>query len=282
MNDEPPPEGPEVRKITDQLAETLSGANLVALHHVGGRYASSSPQGFDALNSLLTARDGLYPVKIESVDCKGKFIFMVLSNGWSIWNTLGMTGAWSHSRNQHTAVTLTYLRDGECRNLFFNDIRRFGTIKAALQSQLDKKLKTLGVDVLAESIDNRFLTNALKRAGDKNITCFLMDQRTLSGIGNYIKAEVLFRAGVSPWRTCQSLTTDEIGALNDAIYSVTRESYQSGGTTIQTYRDVDGVQGKYSSRLKVYNRKKDPSGNDVIREETPDGRTTHWVPSVQC
>ena len=31
----------------------------------------------------------------------------------------------------------------------------------------------------------------------------------------------------------------------------------------------------------VYVRPKDPQGRTVIKEETPDGRTTHWVPEIQ-
>ena len=39
--------------------------------------------------------------------------------------------------------------------------------------------------------------------------------------------------------------------------------------------------GNYSSQFLVYNQKSDPDGHEVIKEKTPDGRTTHWVPEVQ-
>jgi len=31
----------------------------------------------------------------------------------------------------------------------------------------------------------------------------------------------------------------------------------------------------------VYGQTHDPEGNEVIKEKTTDGRTTHWVPLVQ-
>jgi len=62
---------------------------------------------------------------------------------------------------------------------------------------------------------------------------------------------------------------------------VLRESFQNGGATLRTYKNFDGTVGQYSSRFAVYNQKTDPDGNEVIKEKTDDGRTTHWVPSVQ-
>ena len=60
-----------------------------------------------------------------------------------------------------------------------------------------------------------------------------------------------------------------------------KESFESGGATIRTYKDFNGESGEYGNRFIVYNQKQDPLGNPVIKEKTKDGRTTHWVPAVQ-
>jgi formamidopyrimidine-DNA glycosylase len=60
-----------------------------------------------------------------------------------------------------------------------------------------------------------------------------------------------------------------------------RESFTSGGITARSYKDFYGESGDYDSRFLVYNQKNDPDGNGVIKEKTPDGRTTYWVPEVQ-
>ena len=47
------------------------------------------------------------------------------------------------------------------------------------------------------------------------------------------------------------------------------------------YQSFDDKPGEYSQKMVVYGQKQDPEGNEVIKEKTSDGRTTHWVPSVQ-
>lgn len=69
--------------------------------------------------------------------------------------------------------------------------------------------------------------------------------------------------------------------LRKCCQEVLYESYSSGGASIKTYTRPDGTLGQYSQRFAVYNQKTDPDGNNVVKEKTSDGRTTHWVPSIQ-
>jgi formamidopyrimidine-DNA glycosylase len=69
--------------------------------------------------------------------------------------------------------------------------------------------------------------------------------------------------------------------LCEQIRAVISESLAAKGTTIRDYRDALGESGSFQNFLRVYGRKKDPAGNNVIRETTPDKRTTHWVPEIQ-
>ena len=108
-----------------------------------------------------------------------------------------------------------------------------------------------------------------------------MNQKTVAGVGNYIKAEVLWLSRISPMRKVEDLTESDILCLKRNIESVTRVSYESGGATIKSFYGADGSAGTYSSRFLVYNQKRDPFNNEVIKTKTPDGRTTHWVPEMQ-
>ena len=108
-----------------------------------------------------------------------------------------------------------------------------------------------------------------------------MNQSIFGGCGNYIKAEALYKAKLSPHRKCDSLTDDEASELHAALQDIVWTSYKSNGATIATYRDANGNVGSYSSKFAVYGRKEDPLGNAVTSEETKDGRTTWWVPNVQ-
>jgi formamidopyrimidine-DNA glycosylase len=108
-----------------------------------------------------------------------------------------------------------------------------------------------------------------------------MNQSVISGIGNYLKAEILYAAKISPHRLCKDLTEEEIKLIAEKSFEITNASYQSGGATIMTYRDENNEKGLYSRRFMVYNHKTDPKGNKVIKETTTDKRSTYWVPEVQ-
>ena len=143
------PEGPEVRKIAESLAKRVGGKNLLSYEILGGRYEThGEPDGFKDLSRSL-------PIQIAGAGCHGKFIFIILSGGSSIWCTLGMTGSWTRKREPHSKIKFT-LSDGE---IFFTDPRNFGTIRFVSDGKmLIDKISSLGPDMLGEDVSNeRFL-----------------------------------------------------------------------------------------------------------------------------
>ena len=265
------PEGPECRTVADGLNVRLSGKKITGVNVISGRYSRHGDP--DGMTDFLSA----LPAKVVGANCHGKFIFVVLDNGWNIWCTLGMTGSWRTTQSDHSRVEVV-AEDG---SVFFTDMRNFGTlsfVKGVVP--LMQKIGKLGPDMLVKDLtDDEFG----KRIGksEKTIAEVVMDQSVIAGVGNYLKAECLYFAKISPHRSCNSLTDVEITALNTAIRSTIRMSYRMGGTTIKNYTNINGVVGQYSSRFAVYSQKKDPLGNPVIKEKTQDGRMTHWVPNIQ-
>lgn len=108
-----------------------------------------------------------------------------------------------------------------------------------------------------------------------------MDQSCVAGVGNYLKAEALYRSGISPWRQVTEMTPDEYVVLCKDVIDVATESYRSQGATISTYRTVDGSRGTTQFDFKVYSKSTCPMGHDVVRQETPEGRTSHWCQTCQ-
>jgi formamidopyrimidine-DNA glycosylase len=203
---------------------------------------------------------------------------VVLDNEWSMWNTLGMTGNWSEDTRKHPRVKLT-LNDGD---IFFNDQRNFGTVKFVKgKFTLIQKLKSLGPDMLVDEVTDQQFIERLRKKDAWQITTALMNQAVVAGVGNYIKAEALWLARISPHRRVSELSDERLSVLNGSIKTVMKESFKSGGATIRSYKNFNGEDGEYSRRFLVYNQKADPDGNEVIREMTEDQRTTHWCPSVQ-
>lgn len=279
------PEGPEVRRVTDQLRNRLVGTSVYKIDGLNGRYAKQAPFGYLEFVTDLAQKS----IAIEKIDCKGKFIYWTLGNDWYIWNTLGMSGTWSKNSTKHESIRIHFSKfENEmlfCGRLSFIDARHFGTIKFVRgKNELDKKLQSLGYDWLEKEHSVTALWHWLhssKATLAKPIGSVLMDQSFFAGVGNYIRAEALYAAGVSPWRLTKDVTYGELGALCKALREIMVNSYQSGGATIATYRDTEGNVGSYSSKFAVYQQKKDPHGNEVTREQTPDGRTIHWVKALQ-
>lgn len=267
------PEGPECKRIAEGLAKFVSNKTLTEINILSGRYSKKIPSGLEDVSGNL-------PIKVAGVGVHGKFIYWIMDKEYSIWNTLGMTGSWNtEPGKKHNRVQFKF-SDGSY--LFFSDQRNFGTLKFVRgKHQLIEKLKSLGPDMLSSQVENKVFLSRLRKKDGHNICKVLMDQSIVSGIGNYVKAECLWLSKISPHLSVSELTDEQIFSLNNSVKKVLRESYDSGGATIRTYENFNGENGEYAHRFLVYNRKTDADGNCVLRERTPDGRTTHWSPDRQ-
>ncbi len=268
------PEGPEVRRTVDGLTGHFLNKEIKGLVFHSGRYKKKDFPGYlDMCEDL--------PKLVTGVGCKGKFIYFLFADGSSLWNTLGMSGYWSENIGKHPRAILAATDN---HTMFYNDMRNFGTFKYVnFQEDLDKKLASIGPDLLSEDVSFQQFKESLHRGRRylKPISQLLMDQSVVSGIGNYLKAEILYSTRISPHRLCKDITEDELQALLYASKSIMKLSYESGGATIRNYKDTSGKNGVYTRRFAVYNQKTDPLGYSVVREKTADKRTTHWVPELQ-
>lgn len=271
------PEGPECLVIAESLNAKLKGKQILAVRIKSGRYTRKAPVGWDTLNSAL-------PLLVNSVKVKGKFIYFDVESHCArtfIFNTLGMTGGWTEHPTPATRVELDYT-DG---TLYYNDQRNFGTFKFGMTADdLNRKLeKDLGIDLMTshteEHIDQACELFKFKRNLTKTLPEVLMNQKNFPGVGNYIKAEVLYRARLSPHRTADGLSDQEARSLVLTIADVLQSSYRSKRVSLVDYRDMQECGQEF--RKVVYKQTKDPLGNLIKAEETKDNRTTYWVPAVQ-
>lgn len=273
------PEGPELRRSRDHLQRYV-GHTIVAVTVLSGRYTTENLVGYgEWVRDRTPINDS-----VLGVDVKGKFMWWSLQDDWHLWCTYGMSGQWSSQPTQHCALFLDIRSStGTNGRLAFNDARHFGTLKFVKgRAALDKKLRSLGPDMLNDpSPDEATFRQALLRKHDQTLAEVMMNQSVVSGIGNYVKAEALYLAELSPHRTVRDLTTQEIERLRVQVINVMKASYNSGGATIRSYANVDGTKGGAQRRFAVYGNKLDPMGNPVTKEETLDGRTTWWVPEIQ-
>lgn len=254
-----------------------------------GRYLTKTPQGMDEFDAEMKKSGA---PRVKEVATHGKFMwwrfeFPNSEVAWYLHCTYGMSGGWYTSPSKHTAFIVEYNGSGvpitrDTQKLFFNDPRHFGTLKFVNgTAQHQKKLKTLGPCILGSRIDPGLFAEKILSKPTRTIAEALMDQSAVAGVGNYIKAEALHRAGVSPWRQVTDITPQEYVKLCRDVLDVASESYSSQGATISTYRTVDGHEGTTQFNFRVYSRKSCPLGHEVIKQETPEGRTSHWCEVCQ-
>lgn len=265
------PEGPECKRVGEGLLAASKDRPIENFRVLGGRFLKKSP-----MHELSPQ----VPNRVIDGGVYGKFIWLELMNQEFLWITLGMSGFWSEERLPHSHFSIDFEDGG---SLYFVDQRRFGTLKFVKgHDKLVKKISSLGIDPLdISSFNVHDAFNHLNKAKSRTIAEALMDQRIFAGVGNYIKCEVLYRARISPYRLVKDLTDSEICKIWDLTRLIMRSSYEQGGASIRNYRQVNGDSGDFVFEFEVYAQKQDPLGNLVVREETLDGRTTHWVPELQ-
>lgn len=272
------PEGVEVKISSELIKPLVINKKVTSIEFPStSRYHKTKPEG---LTDFTTN-----PLDILNVEVRGKFMYWSFSNDWYMFSTFGMTGQWSPSAGDHVCMKMNLIDNiSAIFSIYYNDPRHFGTIKFVQGRQkLLEKLNELGWDPLSNGITEiwlRYISGICSRT-TKPIGQLLMDQSVFAGVGNYIRAEALYLAKISPWRQCNLMTQDDIKMLCQAIVDVMNESYKYQGATILTYKDAYGAEGRYSSCFKVYGQKTDPHGNKIIKEDTPDKRTIHWCPVIQ-
>jgi formamidopyrimidine-DNA glycosylase len=169
----------------------------------------------------------------------------------------------------------------------FVDARHFGTVRFVYgHDALQAKLACMMWDLLERPASTTAVWWYLRAKKNdslrqKQVSVALMNQHVFPGIGNYLRAEILYASKVSPMRLLEDVTYEELDAILKNAREIMLRSYESGGATIATYRDAEGNKGSAQARFACYGRKQDPLGNPVIREKTSDGRTIHWVKEVQ-
>jgi formamidopyrimidine-DNA glycosylase len=240
-------------------------------------------------------------VTILHVRRRAKVLMIDLSNQHSLLIHLKMTGQLvfqgadekekvvgghpQESYNQplphkHSHVIFSFT-DGSF--LFFNDLRKFGWIQLLETKDSDTHgmLKTVGPEPLDERFTQSVFNERLGKYPNRFIFQSLLDQTLIAGIGNIYANEALYEAGILPERRVKDITSVEWQKLYKAVRHVLEESIKYGGTSDNTYIQVDGKRGDYLAHAHVYHKKNAvPCGHEVVRKKTG-GRTTHFCPIDQ-
>ena len=98
----------------------------------------------------------------------------------------------------------------------------------------------------------------------------LMNQTlALSGIGNILKSEILYDAGISPKRTIATLGPKDWHRILASSKAISKQTL----SVLEKRRENE--KEEYVAIRKIYDKERDPKGNKVVSYRSGYGQTTH-------
>ncbi|EGO65781.1 bifunctional DNA-formamidopyrimidine glycosylase/DNA-(apurinic or apyrimidinic site) lyase [Acetonema longum] len=224
--------------------------------------------------------------KINRLERKGKYLLLRLQGDITLIIHLRMTGQLYIAEAGHVTDRFERIRlhlDSE-EVLVYSDARTLGTWYVMPDHELGRVhgLESLGPEPLSEPFTVSYLA-AIFRSRTGKIKSLLLNQELIGGLGNIYADESLALAGIYPERPANSLNSDELEALHQAINTVISQALQNAGTTFRDYRNGYRQEGHNQHHLRVYGRKGQACpicGSTIVRIETA-GRGTHYCPQCQ-
>ena len=219
------PEGPEVQRAADRLHEALAGKPI---RHVGARTK-------DAKAWLADHADDLVGRRVEGVTAHGKHLLGTIEGDYFFHSHFLMWGRWMVVDPDDEAVANRDRR--ERARILVDDAAAL--LYSAPQFDIGPgdpyavlpALPRLGPDVLDEPFDAGAFFERLADHPDRTIGAALLDQTILAGIGNYLRAEILWACRMDPWRLVAELDAEERACLAEQIPLLCQRAYQLGGQT---------------------------------------------------
>jgi endonuclease-8 len=210
---------------------------------------------------LAERLDGLL---LQSVEAVGKNLLFSFEGGLVLRSHLRMTGRWRVEPRGSKRVGLPWLvlRGAEHEAVLWNgpvlELGRGTEIRARL-----------GPDILTAPPDLDAMRARFRAAPqEREIGDALLDQRLVSGIGNLWKAEALWDARVSPWRTLGDVTDDELDAVLESAHAKMRAGLEGARPLRRVYRRAGRPCSRCGRMIRSYGQ-----GDDA--------RTAYWCPGCQ-
>lgn len=220
------PEGPEVRRYANQLAAALDGGEIL---HFSARTKAAKAW-------LLEHVTELSGQKIIEVKSHGKHLYGRIEGGYGFHSHLMMWGRWFVHPGDEVVETDKRERariatDKAIAVLFSAPI--FDVFAGEPYQQIEN-LATLGPDIIPYSgaFDVAEFERRLKLHPSREIGAALLDQRICAGIGNYIRAEILFFCGVNPFTLIEDLTPAQLQCLGQQTPLVGARALAEPGVSV--------------------------------------------------
>ena len=220
------PEGPEIRRAADKIEAVLKNKTIEKVEF--------------GLKPLKKYAKPLTGTNVLSLETRGKALLTHFDSGTTIYSHNQLYGVWRVVKRDKLPKTNRQLRlalhtDRHSALLYSaSDISVWDT------DHIEEHpfLKRIGPDILNPNLTWREVAERLesKAFSGRALNSVYLDQAFLAGLGNYLRSEILFAAGIHPSRKARELTKGQIGKLARATLEISQRSYALQGVTIPERR----------------------------------------------
>ena len=215
------PEGPEIRRTADLLQAAIASKPLT---RVWFKFAALKEHEATLAASIVTG-----------FETHGKALLMHFACGLSIYSHNQLYGVWKIAQRGKVPKTSRDLRLAIHTEKVAVFLFSASDISVWRTESLHEHpfLRKLGPDALDPKLSSDALAKRLldPRFANKALAGLLLDQTFLAGMGNYLRTEVLFYAGLHPTARPKDLSDLDLERLAEQLLEVTRRSYATGGVT---------------------------------------------------
>ena len=270
------PEGPEVRREADRIAAALVDAPLEQIEF--------------GIPRLLPFTDLLSGTRVMAVETRGKAMLTHFDNDLTLYSHNQLYGKWVVAKRGRLPKTNRSLRVGlhtERHSVILFSASEVQVLERRLLGE-HPFLRKLGPDVLDASLTWRQIADRLNEPAfsGRSLVALYLDQGFLAGVGNYMRSEILFEAGLNPFQKAKSLSRGERGRLARATLLISERAYEGAGVTnapgrVRTLKRLGYTRRNY--RFAAFARAGLPCyrcGGEINRVEVS-ARRLYYCPSCQ-
>ena len=215
------PEGPEIRLAADRVAEVILGEEIV-----DAKLGLPQLQQFEA---QLTGR------RVTAVDTRGKAMLTRFDNGLTIYSHNQLYGRWFTTVRPHMPRTSRQLRVALHTKTHSALLYSASDIEVLNDQELASHpfLSRIGPDILDPNLTARQIVERLDADSFRNraLGGLFLDQAFLAGVGNYLRSEILWAAGVAPSSRPDDLDGDQLLSIARQTLEIAQRSYRTRGVT---------------------------------------------------
>ena len=244
------PEGPEIRLAADSVAKALVG-----------RVATTVTFGIPGLikyDRVLSGRT------VTAVETRGKAMLTYFDDRWVVYSHNQLYGIWATSKkgeekDSHRQLRLAIRNDQYSALLYSASDIDVMPVEKVVHHPF---LISLGPDILSQNPSRQTLFDRFKNSSfrRRQFAGLLLNQRFVAGLGNYLRAEILWDSCVHPLRRPVDCSDGELMKLASSLVKLTWRSYKTGGiinppSRVRLLKQA-GKKLKEQHRFAVYGREK--------------------------